>query len=204
MNIVGILLGIYSPTHAFTLTDAQNSKELCIRLNLVLLTWVTKGPRKWIEVASHTQLVCMKMTGRRPGSAGHGEGKGGKWLSLSLISWKTGYDFDRLYEWGDEYGIIISQKQARWLDISRGKFELSEWHAIAEEWYKAKQNRNSDESDAPCMLRKGLPRAFPGLVELKTESMKEGTLYRSRVFQSPDLLMQGECVKCVFFFGQFR
>lgn len=81
-------------------------------------------------------------------------------------------------------------KQARWLDICRGKFELSEWHAIAEEWYKAKQNRSSDESDAPCMLRKGLPRAFPGLEELKTESMKEGTQYRSRVFQCNEQLIQ--------------
>lgn len=77
------------------------------------------------------------------------------------------------------------------MDISRGKFELGEWHAIADEWYKAKQNRNSDESDAPCMLRKGLPRAFPGLEELKSESMKEGTQYKSRVFQSSDQLIQG-------------
>lgn len=33
------------------------------------------------------------------------------------------------------------------------------------------------------MLRKGLPRAFPGLEEVKAESVKEGTQYRSRVFQ---------------------
>eukprot|EP00731_Ephydatia_muelleri_P005712 Em0002g1888a len=81
-------------------------------------------------------------------------------------------------------------KQARWLDISLGKFELCEWHAIADIWYRAKQNRNSDESDAPCMLRKGLPRAFPGLEELKAESMKEGTQYRSRVFQSSGQLIR--------------
>ena len=92
------------------------------------------------------------------------------------------------------YTACPSQKQARWLDISRGKFELSEWHAIADEWYRAKQNRNSDESDAPCMLRKGLPRAFPGLIEVKMESTKEGTQYRSRVFQSTAQLMQGACL----------
>ena len=42
------------------------------------------------------------------------------------------------------------------------------------------------------MLRKGLPRAFPGLDEVKTESVKEGTQYRSRVFQAPQALVQGK------------
>ena len=46
--------------------------------------------------------------------------------------------------------------------------------------------------DAPCMLRKGLPRAFPGLDEVKSESVKEGTQYRSRVFQAPPNLVQGK------------
>ena len=36
------------------------------------------------------------------------------------------------------------QKQARWLDVSLGKFELTEWHAIAEQWFKEKP-RNSDQ-----------------------------------------------------------
>ena len=42
------------------------------------------------------------------------------------------------------------------------------------------------------MLRKGLPRAFPGLDEVKGESIKEGTQYRSRVFQAPASLVQGQ------------
>ena len=41
------------------------------------------------------------------------------------------------------------------------------------------------------MLRKGLPRAFPGLDEIKSESIKEGTQYRSRVFLAPQTLLQG-------------
>ncbi len=52
------------------------------------------------------------------------------------------------------------------------------------------------------MLRKGLPRAFPGLDEVKTESVKEGTQYRSRVFQAPQPLVQGimlNFVSCVTF-----
>ena len=48
--------------------------------------------------------------------------------------------------------------------------------------------------DAPCMLRKGLPRAFPGLDEVKGESIKEGTQYRSRVFQAPAALVQGQYI----------
>ncbi len=42
------------------------------------------------------------------------------------------------------------------------------------------------------MLRKGLPRAFPGLEEVKAESIKEGTQYRSRVFQATQTLLQGD------------
>ena len=44
------------------------------------------------------------------------------------------------------------------------------------------------------MLRKGLPRAFPGLEEVKGESVKEGTQYRSRVFIATPELVQGVCV----------
>ena len=36
------------------------------------------------------------------------------------------------------------QKQARWLSISEGKFELTEWHDIAKEWFKEKP-RTSDQ-----------------------------------------------------------
>jgi hypothetical protein len=42
------------------------------------------------------------------------------------------------------------------------------------------------------MLRKGLPRAFPGLEEVKGESIKEGTQYRSRVFVAPRELVHGK------------
>ena len=61
--------------------------------------------------------------------------------------------------------------------------------------------------DAPCMLRKGLPRAFPGLAEIKEKSRKEGTQYRSRVFRAPQTLMNGKvdmwvcvcvCYTCVY------
>ncbi|XP_064396525.1 uncharacterized protein LOC135343497 [Halichondria panicea] len=84
---------------------------------------------------------------------------------------------------------LEENKQAMWLDITKGKFQLTEWHTIAEEWFKQKP-RSSDQVDAPCMLRKGLPRAFPGLDEVKSESIKEGTQYRSRVFQAPQTLLQ--------------
>ncbi|XP_019855352.1 PREDICTED: uncharacterized protein LOC105313719 isoform X3 [Amphimedon queenslandica] len=80
-------------------------------------------------------------------------------------------------------------KQAKWLSINKGLFELTEWHMIAKEWFGEKP-RNSEEVDAPCMLRKGLPRAFPGLEEVKEKSRKEGTQYRSRVFQASPMLMQ--------------
>ncbi len=36
------------------------------------------------------------------------------------------------------------QKQAMWLDITKGKFQLTEWHTIAEEWFKQKP-RSSDQ-----------------------------------------------------------
>ena len=114
------------------------------------------------------------------------------------------------------------------MNIATGKFELTEWHHIAEEWFKEKL-RNSDQVymysnyytkffnmhphthsfthnhtffmyitlikvNASIMLRKGLPRAFPGLDEVKDESIKEGTQYRSRVFQAPPTLVQGQHV----------
>lgn len=41
------------------------------------------------------------------------------------------------------------------------------------------------------MLRAGLFRGFPGLEEVKSESIKEGTRYLSRVFQSTPQLLQG-------------
>ena len=41
------------------------------------------------------------------------------------------------------------------------------------------------------MLRKGLPRAFPGLDEIKEKSKKEGTQYKSRVFRAPQMLLNG-------------
>ena len=40
--------------------------------------------------------------------------------------------------------LSLTQKQARWLDITIGKFELTQWHTIAEEWFKEKP-RNSDQ-----------------------------------------------------------
>ena len=46
------------------------------------------------------------------------------------------------------------------------------------------------------MLRKGLPRAFPGLEEVKGESVKDGTQYRSRVFVAPPELLHGETYTC--------
>ena len=46
--------------------------------------------------------------------------------------------------------------------------------------------------DAPLILRKGLPRAFPGLEEIESEGIKEWNQYKSRVFQAPPQLMQGE------------
>jgi len=50
------------------------------------------------------------------------------------------------------------------------------------------------------MLRKGLPRAFPGLEEVKSESVKEGTQYWSRVIQATSQLVQGSNGKCTFDF----
>jgi len=31
-----------------------------------------------------------------------------------------------------------------WLDITKGKFQLTEWHAIADEWFRQKP-RSSDQ-----------------------------------------------------------
>ena len=76
------------------------------------------------------------------------------------------------------------------MDITKGKFELTEWHSIAQQWYRQKA-RASQTQDAPCMLRKGLPRAFPNLLEVKDESLKDGTQYRSRMFQCPPELVRG-------------
>lgn len=49
------------------------------------------------------------------------------------------------------------------------------------------------------MLRKGLPRAFPGLYEVKEKSRKEGTQYRSRVFEAPQSLMNGKVYNSTIF-----
>jgi hypothetical protein len=102
-----------------------------------------------------------------------------------LVAWK---EWARTRKRGKMAQFIVDKledsKQARWLSIAEGKFELTNWHDIAKEWFKEKP-RNSDQVDAPCMLRKGLPRAFPGLEEVKGESIKEGTQYRSRVFVAP-------------------
>ena len=78
-----------------------------------------------------------------------------------------------------------------WIDMTRGKFELNSWPAIAKEWFLQKE-RGSDPSDATSMLRKGLPRAFPDLREIKEEANKEGTQYLRRVFMAPVDLMNGE------------
>jgi hypothetical protein len=86
-------------------------------------------------------------------------------------------------------GLLEKGEGARWVDITKGKFELTEWHSIAQEWYRQK-TRASQTQDAPCMLRKGLPRAFPDLEEVKQESTKDGTQYRSRMFQCPPELVQ--------------
>ena len=45
---------------------------------------------------------------------------------------------------------VHSQKQAHWVDITIGKFELTEWHLIAEEWFKEKP-RNSDQVSHCCL-----------------------------------------------------
>ena len=86
--------------------------------------------------------------------------------------------------------LLEKGANGHWLDITVGKFELTEWHTIAQSWYK-KKKRASDPTDAPCMLRKGLPRAFPNLREVKSDSVKDGTQYKSRVFQCPPILVQG-------------
>ena len=90
--------------------------------------------------------------------------------------------------------ILVILLVSRWVDITKGKFELTEWHKIAQEWYKQKA-RSSQTQDAPCMLRKGLPRAFPQLIEVKGESLKDGTQYRSRMFQCSDEVIRGTYVR---------
>jgi len=117
------------------------------------------------------------------------------YVSATYKDWLRGWkEWARTRKRGKMAQFVVDKlednKQAHWVDITIGKFELTEWHLIAEEWFKEKP-RNSDQVDAPCMLRKGLPRAFPGLEEVKSESVKEGTQYRSRVFQATSQLVQG-------------
>ena len=83
------------------------------------------------------------------------------------------------------------RKSANWIDISKGKFELCNWQEVAQEWYHEKK-RDSDITDATSILRKGLPRAFPGLFEVKSEAVRDGTQYIKRVFQAPDSLLHGK------------
>lgn len=54
---------------------------------------------------------------------------------------------------------LEENKDADWLNIAMGKFELTKFHEIALDWHKEKP-RVSYAADAPCMLRKGLPKAF--------------------------------------------
>jgi hypothetical protein len=83
---------------------------------------------------------------------------------------------------------------AQWIDITKGKFQLCNWQDLAQEWYREKE-RGSDITDATSMLRKGLPRAFPGLTEVKSEAVKEGTQYVKRVFQANDALLH-DVLRC--------
>ena len=55
---------------------------------------------------------------------------------MSLHSIQYYYNYDGV--------VFCTQKQAKWLDVTIGKFELTEWHRIAEEWFKEKP-RNSDQ-----------------------------------------------------------
>ena len=48
--------------------------------------------------------------------------------------------------------------------------------------------------DAPFLLQRGLPRALPGLEEVKVESVKEGIQYESGEFQDLLQLPQGRPV----------
>ena len=48
------------------------------------------------------------------------------------------------------------------------------------------------QAEANFILRKGLPRAFPGLEEVNEESIKEGLQYKSRVFVAPRELVHGK------------
>ena len=78
-----------------------------------------------------------------------------------------------------------------WLDITVGKFKLIEWQAIAQFWYKKKKRCTSNPTNVPCMLHKDLLHAFPNLQEIKSDSVKDGTQYKSRIFQCPPKLVQG-------------
>lgn len=91
---------------------------------------------------------------------------------------------------------LQQSRQAQWIDITKGKFHLCNWQELAQEWYREKE-RGSDITDATSMLRKGLPRAFPGLIEVKAEAVKEGTQYVKRVFQATDALLHGESADAV-------
>ena len=44
------------------------------------------------------------------------------------------------------------QTQAKWLHIEQGVFELTEWHAIAKEWFGEKP-RNSEEVRMIAVLK---------------------------------------------------
>ena len=50
------------------------------------------------------------------------------------------------------------------------------------------------QMDAPFLLQRGLPRALPGLEEVKVESVKEGIQYESGEFQDLPQLPQGRPV----------
>ena len=56
--------------------------------------------------------------------------------------------------------VCVLQKQARWLDITAGKFELTEWHNIAEEWFKEKP-RSSDQVSVPPSTKSSLCKRAP-------------------------------------------
>eukprot|EP00800_Vazella_pourtalesii_P015991 TRINITY_DN446_c0_g1_i7.p1 TRINITY_DN446_c0_g1~~TRINITY_DN446_c0_g1_i7.p1 ORF type:complete len:270 (+),score=44.09 TRINITY_DN446_c0_g1_i7:377-1186(+) len=73
---------------------------------------------------------------------------------------------------------------ARWLEAKKGKFEIRDWQTLAKIWYLEKE-RTSEEMDATSIFKKGLSKAFPNLQEVKHLSVKEGTLYKTRVFEAP-------------------
>ncbi|KAI6647540.1 hypothetical protein LOD99_8717, partial [Oopsacas minuta] len=71
-----------------------------------------------------------------------------------------------------------------WLEAKRGKFQICDWQTLAKIWYLEKE-RTSEEMDATSIFKKGLSKAFPNLQEVKNMSIKEGTLYKTRVFEAP-------------------